>query len=248
MDTINEITPVPNPNVNKPKKKAKIIVIAIVSIIMVIIMMLIGAVCCIYAVSKDAIEIEDRINNIDLDAIEYGTSFKELTLIRQDYERLSDFQKSLVTNYDVYEHAVAIYQELSDERTAQMKSWADVSYAEIAYDVIVESAEFQKIDDEDYFVVTVANISDKAKVNFELTVTMYNETWTVSSNVYTDEVDFLPQQTRRFEFPLDEVINRGPMAITEVDAAKVSSYSEEINGKTKMYSFDQQEIVQITQP
>ena len=43
-----------------------------------------------------------------------------------------------------------------------------------------------------------------------------------NSNRYSDGLDFLPQETRIFEFMVDDVIGGG--FLSEVDASKISSY------------------------
>lgn len=184
---------------------------------------------------KPALDLVERIEEIDLESVD-RTSFKQITLIKQDYKKLSDFQKKNVTNYDKFEQAEMKYQADEDEVQKKIKKNFNVVYMPIAEDIKVNSQKIVERDDGYYYIVSLTNESNDTKIDFKVGITTYDETWNISNHQYSDVVDFLAGKTRNFEFRLDE---------TKVDAATVSLCEEKIAGERTMLSIESEEIIQI---
>ncbi|MDY3030527.1 MAG: hypothetical protein SOS24_02055 [Clostridia bacterium] len=203
--------------------------IAVISAAFIITALLVA----IISLSINPLKISRRIDNLNNISFE---SFKELTLIKQDYNKLLSIQKILVRNYDTWERANMEYQKLLDERTKQIKSWANVTHMPIATDISINYQKISKRNNVDYFIVNLTNKNNEAKTDFQLVVQTYDETWTITNNKYSDKVDFSPHQTRTFEFALDS---------KKVDAVKLAYYSEIQQDETVTFDFGEQEILQI---
>lgn len=188
-----------------------------------------------FIILNPVINVEKEISKIDLNSID-AASFKELTLIKQDYNKLSDFQKKCVENYDILVQAQTKYQSAKDTLTRSVKAWANVDYLPMADSIKINSQKIVNRDDGYYYLVSLTNTDKKAKIDFKLGITTYNETWTVSNSEYSEKVDFTSGQTRTFEFKINP---------DKIDAVKISYYEELLNNEDVMFDFGEQEILQI---
>lgn len=188
-----------------------------------------------FIILNPVINVEKEISKIDLNSID-AASFKELTLIKQDYNKLSDFQKKCVENYDILVQAQTKYQSAKDTLTRSVKAWANVDYLPMADSIKINSQKIVNRDDGYYYLVSLTNTDKKAKIDFKLGITTYNETWTVSNGEYSEKVDFTSGQTRTFEFKINP---------DKIDAVKISYYEELLNNEDVMFDFGEQEILQI---
>lgn len=184
---------------------------------------------------KPVYHLEKKIANLDLNNID-ESSFKELTLMKQDYNHLSEIQRNFVRNYDTLEQAQAKYQKIIDDTSKKIKNWAKVDYLPMADNIKINSQKIINKDEEYYYIVNLTNTDNKAKLDFKLGITTYDSTWTISNTVYSEKVDFTFGQTRMFEFKLDP---------EKIDAVKISCYEELIDNKSVLYDFGEQEIFQI---
>lgn len=195
---------------------------------------------------NEVLDIEEQIAKIDLDNVD-RSSFKQLTLIKQDYNKLSDFQKKCVENYDIFEQAEIKYQKAKDELTNAIKKWATVDYMQTNEDIKINSQKIVKRtsktdnntkNEEYYYVINLTNTNNKAKTDFKLALKTYDETWTISNYLHSDKVDLTPGQTRTFELKINQ---------NEVDAVTISYYEEVIEGEKESFDFGEQEVIQLTE-
>lgn len=188
-----------------------------------------------FIILNPVINVEKEISKIDLNSID-ATSFKELTLIKQDYNKLSEFQKKCIENYDILVQAQSKYQSAKDTLTRSIKAWANVDYLPMADSIKINSQKIVNRDDGYYYLVSLTNTDKKAKIDFKLGITTYNETWTISNSEYSEKVDFTSGQTRTFEFRINP---------EKIDAVKIAYYKELLNNEDVMFDFGEQEILQI---